>query len=80
MTPNTSRAAGELDRCLARYRLWERRFLARPADPPTHSAFVRAVADLCRATGERCGREAAQAAEAAARPRPPVLDSRGDTS
>ncbi|MGP3769789.1 DUF5133 domain-containing protein [Streptomyces sp. SDT5-1] len=66
----TSRVTAEARRCLARYRFWQRRFLAAPADPRARAAFGRAVAELCRATGERCGREAA---EAASRPQ------RGDT-
>ncbi|RAJ75384.1 uncharacterized protein DUF5133 [Streptomyces sp. PsTaAH-137] len=59
----SSCATGEVDRCLTRYRLWERRFLASPADAGTSDRFARAVAALCRATGERCGREAAAAAD-----------------
>ncbi|MET8471721.1 DUF5133 domain-containing protein [Streptomyces sp. NPDC006422] len=61
----TSRVTAEARRCLARYRFWQRRFLAAPADPRARAAFGRAVAELCRATGERCGREAAEAAQRA---------------
>ncbi|MFZ3561516.1 MULTISPECIES: DUF5133 domain-containing protein [unclassified Streptomyces] len=59
----TPRVTGEVDRCLASYRFWERRFLAAPEDSEARESFERAVAALCRVTGERCGREAAEAAQ-----------------
>ncbi|MCQ4214014.1 DUF5133 domain-containing protein [Streptomyces longispororuber] len=66
-----SRTTEETDRRLRRYRRWQRRFLAAPADPRVRAGYERAVRALCTATGERCGREAAATAErrpTAARP------------
>ncbi|MFF3492214.1 DUF5133 domain-containing protein [Streptomyces sp. NPDC002795] len=71
----TSRVAGEVGQCLVSYRSWERRFLMSPADSEAREGFERAVAALCRATGERCGREAAEAAQ---RSGPPASDREGD--
>ncbi|WP_353946635.1 DUF5133 domain-containing protein [Streptomyces sp. HUAS MG91] len=48
---------------LRRYRRWQRRFLAAPADAAVRARFGLAVAALCAVTGERCGREAAATAE-----------------
>jgi hypothetical protein len=48
---------------LRSYRWWQSRFLACPADARIRARFERTVAALCAATGERCGREAASAAE-----------------
>lgn len=59
----TPRVVGGVGRCLASYRFWERRFLASPGDAEARRNFERAVAGLCRVTGERCGREAAEAAQ-----------------
>lgn len=59
----TPHVTGEVDQCLASYRFWERRFLASPDDFEARESFERAVAALCRVTGERCGREAAEAAQ-----------------
>ncbi|MGY0488727.1 DUF5133 domain-containing protein [Streptomyces sp. WG-D5] len=70
-----SRVTAQVGPCLVSYRCWERRFLASPADPATRERFERAVAALCRATGERCGREAAEAAQ---RSRPRASDREGD--
>ena len=74
----TSRVAGEVDRCLASYRFWQRRFLAYPADSEISRGFERAVADLCDVTGERCGREAAEAAERPRAAKPIVTGAGGD--
>ncbi|WP_425826088.1 maltotransferase domain-containing protein [Streptomyces fractus] len=63
----TPRVTEEVDQCLASYRSWERRFLASPDDPEVRESFECAVAALCRATGERCGREAADAAQRSGR-------------
>ncbi|MFJ9180054.1 DUF5133 domain-containing protein [Streptomyces sp. NPDC102360] len=63
----TPRVTGQVDQCLVSYRFWERRFLASPDDPGAREGFERAVAALCRATGERCGREAAEAAQTSGR-------------
>ncbi|NEB79084.1 DUF5133 domain-containing protein [Streptomyces sp. SID14478] len=66
------RTREEIDRCLRCYRHWERRFLAAPTNATVRARFESTVAALCAATGERCGREAAAAAERRLRagPRP----------
>ncbi|MFE6887160.1 DUF5133 domain-containing protein [Streptomyces sp. NPDC057694] len=60
---DASRADVDIGPSLRRYRRWERCFLAAPADADVRAGFERAVAALCAATGERCGREAAATAE-----------------
>ncbi|MFJ4714255.1 DUF5133 domain-containing protein [Streptomyces sp. NPDC088785] len=65
---DASRAEVDIGRSLRRYRRWERRFLAAPADAGVRAGFRLAVAELCAATGERCGREAAATAERLLRP------------
>ncbi|MGY0021125.1 DUF5133 domain-containing protein [Streptomyces sp. cg35] len=60
---DASRTDTELGRRLRRYRQWERRFLAAPADADVRARFERAAGALCAVTGERCGREAAVTAE-----------------
>ncbi|WP_367048087.1 DUF5133 domain-containing protein [Streptomyces sp. Je 1-332] len=57
------RVTEDVDRQLVRYRAWQRRFLASPGDPAVRAQFEDAVAALCAVTSERCGREAAEAAE-----------------
>ncbi|MDT0437275.1 MULTISPECIES: DUF5133 domain-containing protein [Streptomyces] len=56
-------ATAEVARHLRRYRAWERLMLASPADPAVRSAFEDAGYTLCVLMGERCAREAADAAE-----------------
>ncbi|WP_328635349.1 MULTISPECIES: DUF5133 domain-containing protein [unclassified Streptomyces] len=73
----TPRVTAEVDQCLASYRFWERRFLASPDDAETRENFGRAVATLCRVTGERCGREAAEAAQRSSRA---LAIEKGDTA
>ncbi|MEV5610766.1 DUF5133 domain-containing protein [Streptomyces sp. NPDC052225] len=73
----TPRVTGEVDRCLASYRVWERRFLAAPDDSRARANFARAVAALCQVTGERCGREAAEAAQRSSRS---LAIGKGDTA
>ncbi|AZS89249.1 DUF5133 domain-containing protein [Streptomyces griseoviridis] len=56
-------APAEVARHLRRYRAWERLMLASPTDPAVRSAFEDAGYSLCVLMGERCAREAADAAE-----------------
>ncbi|MEV1021406.1 DUF5133 domain-containing protein [Streptomyces sp. NPDC050264] len=60
---DASQVGEEIGRTLTRYRWWQRRFLAAPADARVRARFERTVEALCAATGERCGREAASTAE-----------------
>ncbi|WP_437023382.1 DUF5133 domain-containing protein [Streptomyces sp. enrichment culture] len=56
-------AKAEVARQLRRYRAWERMMLASPADRAVRSAFEDSGYALCALLGERCAREAADAAE-----------------
>ncbi|MGW0688467.1 hypothetical protein ACWD2L_34590 [Streptomyces sp. NPDC002754] len=74
----TPRVTGQVGQCLVSYRFWERRFLVSPDDPGAREGFERAVAALCRATGARCGREAAEAAQTSGHS--PSTAGKGDTA
>ncbi|CAM5273541.1 hypothetical protein SALBM311S_02507 [Streptomyces alboniger] len=56
-------AKAEVARHLRRYRAWERRMLAAPADCRIRSTFEDSGYTLCVLMGKRCAREAADAAE-----------------
>ncbi|MFC8427290.1 MULTISPECIES: DUF5133 domain-containing protein [Streptomyces] len=56
-------AKAEVARQLRRYRAWERRMLASPADRAVRSTFEDSGYTLCVLMGKRCAREAADAAE-----------------
>lgn len=56
-------AKTEVARHLRRYRAWERRMLAAPADCRIRSTFEDSGYTLCVLMGKRCAREAADAAE-----------------
>ncbi|WP_437050139.1 DUF5133 domain-containing protein [Streptomyces sp. enrichment culture] len=56
-------AKAEVARQLRRYRAWERMMLASPADRAVRAAFEDSGYALCALLGERCAREAANAAE-----------------
>ncbi|MEU0075265.1 DUF5133 domain-containing protein [Streptomyces sp. NPDC006332] len=56
-------AKAEVARQLRRYRAWERRMLASPADCRIRSTFEDSGYTLCVLMGKRCAREAADAAE-----------------
>jgi len=56
-------AKTEVARHLRRYRAWERRMLAAPADRRIRSTFEDSGYTLCVLMGKRCAREAADAAE-----------------
>ncbi|MET7682602.1 DUF5133 domain-containing protein [Streptomyces sp. NPDC005423] len=56
-------ARAEVARQLRRYRAWERLMLASPADRTVRTAFEDTGYTLCVLMGERCAREAADAAE-----------------
>jgi hypothetical protein len=56
-------AKAEVARQLRRYRAWERRTLAAPADRRARATFEDSGYTLCVLMGKRCAREAADAAE-----------------
>ncbi|GAA4823352.1 DUF5133 domain-containing protein [Streptomyces ziwulingensis] len=56
-------AKAEVSRQLRRYRAWERMTLAAPADLSLRATFEDSGYTLCVLMGERCAREAADAAE-----------------
>lgn len=56
-------AKAEVDRQLRRYRAWERVMLAAPANRAVRATFEDSGYTLCVLMGERCAREAADAAE-----------------
>ncbi|MFI8191176.1 DUF5133 domain-containing protein [Streptomyces sp. NPDC085946] len=56
-------AKAEVARQLRRYRAWERVMLAAPADRTVRATFEDSGYTLCVLMGERCAREAADAAE-----------------
>ncbi|MFJ2610372.1 DUF5133 domain-containing protein [Streptomyces sp. NPDC091279] len=56
-------ARAEVARHVRRYRAWERLTLASPGDLTVRSAFEDAGYTLCVLMGERCAREAADAAD-----------------
>ncbi|MFD7714085.1 DUF5133 domain-containing protein [Streptomyces sp. NPDC059785] len=56
-------AKAEVARHLERYRAWERLLLAAPADHAVRGKFENTGYTLCVLMGERCAREAADAAE-----------------
>ncbi|MEU6541575.1 DUF5133 domain-containing protein [Streptomyces sp. NPDC047000] len=56
-------ARAEVARRLRRYRAWERLMLASPADRAVRTVFEDSGYTLCVLMGERCAREAADAAE-----------------
>ncbi|MFF1453837.1 DUF5133 domain-containing protein [Streptomyces sp. NPDC058274] len=56
-------AKAEVARHLERYRAWERLLLAAPADGAVRGKFENTAYTLCVLMGERCAREAADAAE-----------------
>ncbi len=56
-------AKAEVARQLRRYRAWERRMLAAPADRRIRATFEDSGYTLCVLMGKRCAREAADAAE-----------------
>jgi hypothetical protein len=56
-------AKAEVARQLRRYRAWERRMLAAPADRRARATFEDSGYTLCVLMGKRCAREAADAAE-----------------
>ncbi|MFB8000349.1 DUF5133 domain-containing protein [Streptomyces sp. NPDC056002] len=58
---------GEVARHLESYRKWERQLLAAPTDRRARERFEDAAYTLCVLMGERCGREAAHAAESCLR-------------
>ncbi|MET8948070.1 DUF5133 domain-containing protein [Streptomyces sp. NPDC004542] len=56
-------AKAEVARLLRRYRAWERLMLASPSDRAVRVAFEDSGYTLCVLMGERCAREAVDAAE-----------------
>ncbi|MBQ0826959.1 DUF5133 domain-containing protein [Streptomyces tagetis] len=56
-------AKTEVARQLRRFRAWERRMLASPADVAVRATFEDSGYTLCVLMGKRCAREAADAAE-----------------
>ncbi|WP_030237843.1 MULTISPECIES: DUF5133 domain-containing protein [unclassified Streptomyces] len=56
-------AKAEVARQLRRYRAWERVMLAAPNDRTVRATFEDSGYTLCVLMGERCAREAADAAE-----------------
>jgi hypothetical protein len=56
-------AKAEVARQLRRYRAWERVMLASPGDRTVRATFEDSGYTLCVLMGERCAREAAEAAE-----------------
>ncbi len=56
-------AKTEVARQLRRFRAWERRMLASPADVAVRATFENSGYTLCVLMGKRCAREAADAAE-----------------
>ena len=56
-------AKAEVARQLRRYRAWERKMLASPADGGARATFEDSGYTLCVLMGKRCAREAADAAE-----------------
>lgn len=61
-------AKAEVALHLERYRAWERLLLAAPADHTVRGKFENTAYTLCVLMGERCAREAADAAERYLRP------------
>ncbi|MEK0099869.1 DUF5133 domain-containing protein [Streptomyces sp. A475] len=68
-------AKTEVARHLQFYRTWERRLRTTPTDHQARKCFEDAAYTLCVLLGQRCGREAADAAEEYLHPMGPCANA-----